>query len=213
YLVDHARPYGFSPDALRLRYLRETEVSVRRALLIALGDYDRERIGPIFQKVLVEQLLKEFVDDPDPGIHGAIEWTLRQWKQEDKLPKLKGHKPKDAPKGTPTWYVNGQGQTFTVIRGPVEFLMGSPESETGRSAGEKLHRRRIPRSFAIGTKEVTVAEFQRFLQAKPQVQQHIAPDLLQELKKFSPADDGPMIMVNWHYAAVYCNWLSEREGL
>src|SRR5262249_22445738 len=25
--------------------------------------------------------------------------------------------------------------------------------------------------------------------------------------------DGPMIMVNWHYAAVYCNWLSEREGL
>ena len=28
--------------------------------------------------------------------------------------------------GDRQWYVNGQGQTLVVIRGPVEFEMGSP---------------------------------------------------------------------------------------
>src|SRR2546423_700078 len=37
-----------------------------------------------------------------------------------------------APPTTPKWYVNGQGQTFVVIPGPVEFVMGSPLTEADR---------------------------------------------------------------------------------
>ena len=33
------------------------------------------------------------------------------------------------------WYVNGQGQTFAVIAGPVEFRMGAPADEPERIAG------------------------------------------------------------------------------
>ena len=33
------------------------------------------------------------------------------------------------------------------------------------------------------------------------------------LKRFSPDDDGPAIAVTWYEAAMYCNWLSEKEGL
>ena len=34
--------------------------------------------------------------------------------------------------GDRRWYVNGQGQTFAVIDGPVEFDMGSPPTEPER---------------------------------------------------------------------------------
>ena len=45
--------------------------------------------------------------------------------------------------GDRQWYVNGQGQTLVVIRGPVEFEMGSLAGEEDRASGETLHRRRI----------------------------------------------------------------------
>src|SRR4029079_10492913 len=66
------------------------------------------------------------------------------------------------------WYVNGQGQTFAVIRGPVTFQMGStPESDRDRDLDEEQHLQRIERSFAIGTREVTVGEYARFLADRP----------------------------------------------
>ena len=69
--------------------------------------------------------------------------------------------------GDRRWYVNGQGQTFAVIEGPVEFRMGSPPTEPDRIAGEIPHRRVIPRRFAIAAKEVTVREFQDVREREP----------------------------------------------
>jgi len=37
------------------------------------------------------------------------------------------------------WYVNGQGQTLTVLEGTKPFLMGSPDNEAGREVDEKQH--------------------------------------------------------------------------
>ena len=68
---------------------------------------------------------------------------------------------------------------MTVVRGPVEFIMGSPPDEAGRTPDEARHRVRIPRSFAIATTEVTVAQFQQFLDANPEVKaQHTRPDVM-----------------------------------
>ena len=66
---------------------------------------------------------------------------------------------------------------------------------------EPAHRKEIPRTFAVGTTEVTAAEFLRF-----------RPDH-SWLTRFSPDAAGPVISVTWYDAAAYCNWLSEREGL
>ena len=38
-------------------------------------------------------------------------------------------------RGGRRWYVNGQGQTFALIEGPVAFRMGSPPTETERIGG------------------------------------------------------------------------------
>jgi formylglycine-generating enzyme required for sulfatase activity len=80
--------------------------------------------------------------------------------------------------------------------------MGSPGAEAGHIArNEPLCRVRIPRSFAIAAKEVTVAQFLRFRPEHRYLAEH------------SPCPDGPMIDVTWYQAVEYCNWLSEMEGI
>jgi formylglycine-generating enzyme required for sulfatase activity len=100
------------------------------------------------------------------------------------------------------WFVNVEGQTYAVVRGPVEFLMGSPLTETDRVvAHEPPHRKRIKRTFAIATKEVTVEEYLRF-QPKHDWEH-----------RYSPGPDTPVVGVSWYDCAAYCNWLSAREGI
>ncbi|MFM7135253.1 MAG: protein kinase domain-containing protein [Planctomycetota bacterium] len=42
---------------------------------------------------------------------------------------------------------------------PGEFMMGSPDDESGRNADERLHRRVIRKAFYLGEKEVSCAEW------------------------------------------------------
>ena len=77
------------------------------------------------------------------GIHGAAEWTLRQWKQQAKLKDLDAELMKVKDRGDRRWYVNGQGQTFAVIEGPVEFRMGSPPTEP-----ERIRRNEPPAAWS-----------------------------------------------------------------
>jgi formylglycine-generating enzyme required for sulfatase activity len=116
-----------------------------------------------------------------------------------------------------------EGLALVIIRGPVEFRMGSPATEIGRnpasdSPDEIQHTARIPRSYAISTHEVTVAQFRRFLEAHPAVKSRhaYADDALRMehvMRQFSPDPDGPQIAVTWYEAAMFCNWLSAREGI
>ena len=100
--------------------------------------------------------------------------------------------------------------------------MGAPRSEPGRdkSDAEALGRMRITRSFAIATKEVTVGQFQRFLDANPEIKRRAQAagerDPTREgpiLKRLGLDDDCPQIMMTWFEAAQYCNWLSQQEGI
>ena len=53
------------------------ETSIRRALILALGTYGTERLSPGEREPLIGKLLGLYRNDPDAGIHGAAEWTLR----------------------------------------------------------------------------------------------------------------------------------------
>jgi formylglycine-generating enzyme required for sulfatase activity len=226
YLIHRLSPLGADPRALVKRLTEERDVSARRALLLCLGEFTEKEL-PARER---EAMLALYRDDPDPGIHGAVAWLLRQpaWNRAEKLKEIDARRAKDEPEreqridhiraelrkgprqAQPQWYVNGQGQTLVVIPGPVEFLMGSPRTEAGREGGpegpiEKQHRRRIGRSFAIAAEEVTVAQFLQF--CKETGREH------EYNKTYSPTPEHPVNQVSWYDAAAYCNWLSKQEGI
>jgi formylglycine-generating enzyme required for sulfatase activity len=187
------------------------ETSMRRALILALGTYGTEGLAPNEREPLIARLLQVYRDDPDAGVHGAATWALRQWGQKEKLQAVDGQLSRLRDRGGRRWYVNGQGQTFTVIDGPAELRMGSLPTDPERIGGNERPRHvTIPRGFVIADREVTVAQFQRFMQTHPEARLLVSPDVV---NRFSPDPDGPWVGPDWYTAAQYCNWLSEQEGI
>lgn len=202
---------GVEASVLMTRYANERDVSVQRALVLALGDYPLDAVPAAERLAFTQRLLRDFRTHPDAGLHGALDWLLRRrWEQGPALDaavqawatESKGQHP-SAVVGARGWYVNGVGQTFALVRGPVESVLGSPESEPDRddSSFEGRGRVRINRSFLLAAREVTVAEYRRFNRQ------------YQYTAKYSPGQDTPINHVSWYEAAAYCNWLSQQEGL
>ena len=232
YLIRDLGTSGVSSDVIIERLKVESDASARRALILSLGGFSTAQISPAKRKLIVAQLLALYRSDPDAGVHSAIDWLLRygregfderkiDWQQAAPLRaidrELAGHS-----FGNANWFVTKQGDTMTVIRGPVEFMMGSPRSEPGRdkSDAEAQHRERIPRSFAISTREVTVGQFQRFLDANPEIKkraqaagQRDSTRTGSTLTRLHLDDDCPQVMMTWFEAAQYCNWLSQQDGI
>ncbi|MCI0460658.1 MAG: formylglycine-generating enzyme family protein [Gemmataceae bacterium] len=203
-----AEQASLTQQSLLRQYEAEQDVSARRALLLSLGEFKEDRLPAEKRQPLVATLLQTYRDDPDPGIHAAVDWLLRQcWEQGAELHQI-DRELSGKPADSRQWYVNGQGQTLAILRDPVEFLMGSPTHERDRQADESPHCKRIPRSFALATKEVTVQQFQEFLQANPGIRHD-----WEATQKYSQEPDAPVISVTWFEAARYCRWLSEREGI
>src|SRR5262249_58411287 len=121
-------------------------------LLLGRGADGADGLPPDGGARVSARLLDLYEQDVASGIHGAAEWTLRQWQEAAKVDeidaKLKG---KDG--GNRRWYVNGQGQTFVNIEGPLEFGMGSPPDQVDHDPGGTLHRRVIPPPVAIPPQE------------------------------------------------------------
>jgi len=201
----HPPPATQKMDAI----LFHPETSTRRALIQALGTYAIDGLSPGEREPLAAKLLDLYRDDPDAGIHGSVAWTLRRWGQQEKLKAADAELAKLNDRGDRRWFVNGQGQTFALIDGPVEFRMGSPPAEPNRNVNSEIPRRLvIPRRFAIAATEVTVEQWLRFERTNTQLGLH--PSFVNQ---HSPDPDGPMIGFTWYIAANYCNWLSEQEGL
>ena len=225
YLIHRLFPMGVDAGAIVRRLDEEVDITIRRGLVLSLGEFDEATFSPAARQAVIPKLQELFRSEADPGLHAGAEWLLRIWKQDSWLKTIneewaknekernrridtiqqefKASRAASLPEFPPQWYVNTQGQTMVVIPGPVEFLMGSPTTEVGRIDSEAQHKRRIGRTFAIGAKSVTLAEFQRFSPA-------YGGDII---KKWAPSGDCPVVGVTWFSAAAYCNWLSKQEGL
>jgi formylglycine-generating enzyme required for sulfatase activity len=217
YLVYCVGQCAIAPGLLVQQLRGEQDVGRRRALIVALGEHTARELPERDRALVVTQLLQWYRDDPDPGVHGAIDWLLRHgkegpddraldWGQRAALERIdcelaKASRERQRPQDDKRlWYVNGQRQTMVLVPGPVEFRMGSPATDTDRLEYERAHVRRIERTFAIASKPVTVAQFQRFQPSR-------------RPERHSPDPDGPINNVTWYEAARYCNWLSEQEGI
>jgi formylglycine-generating enzyme required for sulfatase activity len=90
--------------------------------------------------------------------------------------------------------------------------MGSTEAtDPDRESNERYHEEAIPRSFAIAAREVSLAEYGRYLDEAPEgVVDFRESDRVVVL---FPSPDCAAGELTWYDAARYCNWLSRREGL
>jgi len=67
---------GVDPEIVIRRLTSESDPSVRRSLILALGGYDETAIPPAQRRRVIEVLLKWYGSDSDAGIHSAIAWLL-----------------------------------------------------------------------------------------------------------------------------------------
>ena len=79
------------------------------------------------------------------------------------------------------------------------FVMGSPESEAGRSTDEAQRQVTITRPFAMLRTPVTRAMWRHLTGRDPCTADH--------------PDSAPVVDVSWFDAVAFCNRLSERDGL
>lgn len=219
YLIHRLATMGADAEAILKRLDEEPDISVRRALLLSLGEFSETQLLPAARASLLPKLQAMYRTDTDAGLHAAAEWLLRSWRQDDWLKQVNDEWANDKEQrnqrfesirqlvkqdnqpAPPQWYVNSQGQTMVVVTGPGEFLMGSPASEADRNNDEVQHRRRIGRSFAIASKSVTLDEYRS-----------LTKDAYEIGEKFTRYPDLPVVGINWYMAAKYCNLLSEEEG-
>ncbi len=199
-------PPKAGPASKKDAYLFDPVTSSRRALVQALAGYPRNALGPAEQDALVARFARIYRDDPDAGVHSAAGLVLSRWGFQDLLKVEPRRPPRAGEPITQRWYDSPAGQTMVLIDGPVEFEMGSPPSDPDRTEIEVLHRRIIPRRFAIASREVSFLQFAPFAKEKG-----VSP--LKPPGNPKPDLTRPQIGVTWFIAANYCNWLSDREGL
>ncbi len=219
YLIHRLSPLGVEAGAVLRRLDEEPDVTIRRALLLSLGEYDETGLSPEARQGVLPKLRDIYRNDADPGLHAACEWLLRTWHQEawlkqineewardrerreKRLGGIKELLAKQGNKSPPQWYVNGQSQTMVVVPGPVEFLMGSPTTEVDRLEGETQHKERIDRTTVLAAKSVTVEQYRHYDNG------YTLPE------QYTRTADLPVVNISWYMAAKYCNWLSKEERI
>ena len=104
----------------------------------------------------------------------------------------------------PDDYTNAFGHTMKLFKAPGAVKLGSSRKETGRRANEVQYNATLTKPFYVSLHETTNKQFRNF-QAK-----HSSGNFK---KKSLDLNSAPVVNVSWQQAALYCNWLSEKEGL
>lgn len=216
YLIEYLAILGADAAVLADRVAWEPDVDVRRALLLSLGSFAGGDISQGVRMAVLPKVMAFYKDDPDPGVHAASEWILRIWQQDDWLREVNetwrqagrvrfdAVVPPLAHGGTgalPQWYVSEAGQAMVAIPGPVEFLMGASLDDELSNFTDPVHPKRIGRTYAIASKQVTIEQYQEF-------------DPTYEVPaRFKRLPNLPAVRINWYMAAAYCNHLSRLSGI
>ncbi len=211
YLIHWLSPRGVDVANIVRRINDETEVSIRQALLLSLGEFDESRLPLAERERIVSELVEMYKNHSDPGLHGAARWLLKRWQQDeliaeaDRQLQVNEQQLRSRPETDQRrWYVTTQGPTFVILDAD-EFAMGAPAWEESEPEA-KHHRRRIGRQVAVATTEITSEQFARCRRDRPHV-----PNL--EVSQWMRTEDSPRLGVTWFAAAEFCNWLSEKEGV
>ncbi|MEL7474068.1 MAG: SUMF1/EgtB/PvdO family nonheme iron enzyme, partial [Planctomycetota bacterium] len=104
---------------------------------------------------------------------------------------------------------NSIGMTLATIPAG-SFAMGSPASEPGRHADERLTRVTLSRETRVGVTEVTQAQWRRVMGEGYRPRGGVHPGELRGRRFIGP---NLPAYVSWHEASAFCDRLSAMEGV
>lgn len=200
-LIARMADYGIPAARVLAQIDRSTDPIQRQALVLSLAENDVGSLTFDLRERLVARITELFTTDADSGVHAAVEFVLRHWNRQTLIDEANARVAGSASTER-NWIVDRHGHTLSILKGPLDFRMGSQRHTRGRDDfQELLHDRRIDRSLAASQHEVTVEQFRRF-----------DPEFGYSVSQ-SPQPDCPINSTNWYDAARYCRWLSEAEGV
>jgi len=174
----------------------------RQALLLVWAEARATAVATPAAAALVDTASRLYRDDPHPGVHSAAELLLRRRGGAELVARCEASLTgRMTGKDRLGWERGPNGHTFAILPGPLEFRMGAPEHEPAHYGDPVLHRRKIERSLAVATKEVTLQQFQAF-----------NPNHRNEAR-YGDEPECAAINLSWFAAASYCNWLSAQAGI
>lgn len=172
----------------------------RSGLCAALGLLSPKDLPAEEREALTKVVTELYLNSPDGGTHSAAGWALRAWKQP--LPAVA--QTAQPPAGR-RWQVNRQGMTLITIPAGI-FVMGDDAMNDAPA-----HTVTLNRSFLLCDREVTIKQFQHFIDDSDYPASEKPKDWKGALQ-LAQTPDCPVDQVSWYDAILYCNWLSKKEG-
>lgn len=96
------------------------------------------------------------------------------------------------------------GIQLKLFRPDQQFMLGAPRRQPGRRANEAERSVVLKRPFYLATHETNNAQYRRWKD------QHSSTAIKGQTLDMN---DQPVARVSWQDAALFCNWLSRKEGL
>lgn len=96
------------------------------------------------------------------------------------------------------------GEILKLFRPADTFTLGTARREPGRRANEAQRNVRLERPFYLSIREISNAQFKQFRS------EHISGAMRGQTLEMGSQ---PVVNVTWNDAALFCNWLSRRDGL
>lgn len=142
YLIHRLYQLGVKPHVLLAELQRQSNVSIKAALIQTLGHYSPAKIQQQPAKNAREKLRQAFLNRRHPELHSSAEWALLQWADGEWIHNQ--YKRLGVEKGSTDairWYVNSQGHVMVRI---------VPDASSGLAP------------FEVSMHEVTVGQFLKF---------------------------------------------------
>ena len=174
----------------------------RQANLLAWAEMPQAALAHALKATIIARARILYLEDPDPGVHSAAELVLRRWAEPQTLERLDAEL-QSAASGKPglRWEIGPNEHTFAILKGPLEFRMGSPPGKGEFYGSTALHYRKIDRSIMVATIEVTLEQFQKYQPAHTNE------------RRYGDSPQCAATRISWYEAAAYCNWLSAQAGI
>lgn len=168
-------------------------------LILCLGGLEPTSFPAEERSQLLSSLDSIYRKAPDPGVHSAAQWTLERLRGS--LPML----PSNRDDSNREWYVNGQGITMVGVRPgifvPFDYTISAPAIASRVMA--------LTEDYLISSRVIMFSEFERVFSLYAEKSgQNLNPGLLQHRKELLPIAGVP-----WWHSLLFCNVLSELEGL